>query len=168
MDKRRVAIKLQPFLSRRVPRTSRSLTRACLFYLSPNTFKVNQHLVSYIETFHLSNHELGFCKYFQLCSTEIIKCSGDQNIKLVVVDYESSDVDIHRLIKKSSIKNYAIVTLSKKKEFRRAEALQKGAEVVTDPHSILFLCDLHLKIPATLTDIIRKVIIGAEPFVLII
>ena len=61
------------------------------------------------------------------------------------------------MIRKSSIKNYAIVTIPKKEEFRRAEALQRGSEAVTDPHSILFLCDLHLKIPATLIDIIRKV-----------
>lgn len=76
---------------------------------------------------------------------------------MIIIDYESSDIDTEAVLEKSSIQRYTVVRIPGEESFQRAVALQRGAEAVTDPHSILFLCDLHLKIPSKLISTIRKV-----------
>lgn len=81
---------------------------------------------------------------------------------VIVVDYESKDIDIEAVLNRSTIKWYSLVRISGELGFQRAMALQRGAAVVTDPHSILFMCDLNLKIPSSLISIIRKVVINND------
>lgn len=81
---------------------------------------------------------------------------------VIVVDYESKDIDIEAVLNRSTIKWYSVVTISGEQGFQRAVALQRGAAVVTDPHSILFMCDLNLKIPSSLIATIRKVVINND------
>ena len=76
---------------------------------------------------------------------------------VIIVDYESKDIDIEAVLKRSTIKWYSLVRIPGEQGFQRASALHRGAAVVTDPHSILFMCDLNLKIPANLISTIRKV-----------
>lgn len=76
---------------------------------------------------------------------------------VIIVDYESKDIDIEAVLQRSSIKWYSLVRIPEEQGFQRALALQRGAAVVTDPHSILFMCDLNLKIPSNLISTIRKV-----------
>ena len=75
----------------------------------------------------------------------------------MIIDYESQDIDVESVLKESSISEYTVLKMAGEKEFRRSEALQRGADAVKDPSSILFLCDLHLKIPGDLIELIRKV-----------
>lgn len=81
---------------------------------------------------------------------------------VIVVDYESKDIDIEAVLNGSTIKWYSLVRISGEQGFQRAVALQRGAAVVTDPHSILFMCDLNLKIPSSLISTIRKVVINND------
>ena len=81
---------------------------------------------------------------------------------VIVVDYESKDIDIEAVLNRSTIKWYSVVRISGEQGFQRAVALQRGAAVVTDPHSILFMCDLNLKIPSSLISTIRKVVINND------
>ena len=88
---------------------------------------------------------------------EVIQETQDLNVHVIIVDYESKDIDIEAVFKRSTIQWYTLVRIPGEQGFQRAVALQRGAEVVTDPHSILFMCDLNLKIPPNLISIIRKV-----------
>lgn len=88
---------------------------------------------------------------------EIVLHTLDPNVNVVIIDYESSDINIEAALRKSSLQRYTVVRIPAEETFQRAKALQRGAEAVNDPHSILFLCDLHLKIPAKLISTIRKV-----------
>lgn len=81
----------------------------------------------------------------------------DFNVHVIIVDYESKDIDIEAVLKRSTINWYSLVRIPEEQGFQRALALQRGAAVVNDPHSILFLCDLNLKIPTNLISTIRKV-----------
>ena len=76
---------------------------------------------------------------------------------MIIIDYESSDIDVEAVLKRSSIQRYTVVKIPGEEGFKRAVALQRGADAVTDPRSILFLCDLHLKLPPNLISTIRKV-----------
>ena len=87
----------------------------------------------------------------------MISQTQDFNVHVIIVDYESKDIDIEAVFKRSTIKWYSLVRIPGEQGFQRALALQLGAGVVTDPHSILFMCDLNLKIPANLLSTIRKV-----------
>ena len=95
--------------------------------------------------------------YFFSFFAEITRQTQDLNVHVVIVDYTSSDIDIEAVLNKSSIQQYTVVRIPREERFKRAVALQRGAAAVTDPHSILFLCDLHLKIPPNLISTIRKV-----------
>lgn len=88
---------------------------------------------------------------------EITGQKQDLDVHVIIIDYESSDIDIEAVLKRSSIQRYTVVRIPGEEKFQRALALQRGASAVTDPHSILFLCDLHLKIPSKLISTIRKV-----------
>ena len=88
---------------------------------------------------------------------EIVQQTGDPDVNVVIVDYSSSDIDMEAILKKSSIPRYTVVTVPAQESFQRAMSLQRGADVIKDPHSILFMCDLHLKIPSNLISTIRKV-----------
>lgn len=92
-----------------------------------------------------------------LLFVEVISQTQDFNVHVIIVDYESKDIDIEAVLKKSTIKWYSIVRIPGEQGFQRAVALQRGAAVVTDPHGILFMCDLNLKIPSNLISTIRKV-----------
>jgi len=87
----------------------------------------------------------------------VISQTQDLSVHVIIVDYESKDIDIEAVLKRSTIKWYSLVRMPGEQGFQRALALQRGAAVVSDPHSILFMCDLNLKIPSKLISTIRKV-----------
>ena len=79
----------------------------------------------------------------------------DANFNVVIVDFDSKDIDIDNALKKASIPSYQYTNT--KGDFSRALGLQKAAEMVRDPNSILFAMDLHLDIPYHFLDDVRKV-----------
>lgn len=89
--------------------------------------------------------------------TEVTRQTKDMDVRVIMIDYESTDINIEAVLNKSSLRQFTVVRIPREKDFKRAVALQLGAEAVKDPHSVLFLCDLHLKIPSNLISTIRKV-----------
>lgn len=105
------------------------------------------------------NHMLQLCllEIVSFFFTEVTRQTKDLDVRVIIIDYESNDINIEAVLNKSSLRQFTVVRIPREKDFKRAVALHLGAEAVKDPHSVLFLCDLHLKIPSNLISTIRKV-----------
>ena len=87
--------------------------------------------------------------------TRIYNRTKDANFNVVIFDFDSKDIDLGDALKKATIPSYQYA--NSKGNFSRALGLQKAAEMVRDPNSILFAMDLHLDIPYHFLDDVRKV-----------
>ena len=85
--------------------------------------------------------------------------TGDGNFHLIIVDFESSDGDIGGILKSSPLAEKSTL-LKKSGPFHKTLAIQDAVKSVTDPNAIVFLFDLHITVPLTLLDNIRKVTIS--------
>ncbi|XP_063045252.1 N-acetyl-beta-glucosaminyl-glycoprotein 4-beta-N-acetylgalactosaminyltransferase 1-like [Engraulis encrasicolus] len=78
----------------------------------------------------------------------------DDNFSVVIVDFQSEDMDVERALRESSLPRYEY--LRRAGRFERAAGLQAGVDSIQDSHSIVFLCDLHIHFPASLLESVRK------------
>ncbi|XP_690000.8 beta-1,4-N-acetylgalactosaminyltransferase 3 isoform X1 [Danio rerio] len=85
---------------------------------------------------------------------KIYQATGDKNFNVIIVDYNSSDINIEKRLEMAKLPSYKLKKMGG--NFERSGGLQAGIDLVEDEHSILFLCDLHLYYPVTIINSIRK------------
>ncbi|XP_061532771.1 N-acetyl-beta-glucosaminyl-glycoprotein 4-beta-N-acetylgalactosaminyltransferase 1 isoform X1 [Phycodurus eques] len=78
----------------------------------------------------------------------------DDNFSIIIVDFESEDMDVEQALRDSSVPRYEY--LRRKGNFERSAGLQIGVDTIEDSHSIVFLCDLHIHFPFNILESIRK------------
>ena len=86
----------------------------------------------------------------------LYQSTGDENLHVIVYDYNSTNIDIEAAFQQSLFKNYKIL-FNPDSKYSRTYSLNRAADAVTDPNAIVFTLDLHLEIPLSFANNVRKV-----------
>eukprot|EP00063_Salmo_salar_P004517 XP_013979352.1 PREDICTED: N-acetyl-beta-glucosaminyl-glycoprotein 4-beta-N-acetylgalactosaminyltransferase 1 [Salmo salar] len=85
---------------------------------------------------------------------ELHRQTKDDNFSIILVDFESTDMDVEQALRESTVPRYEY--LRREGNFERSAGLQIGVDTIEDNHSIAFLCDLHIHFPLNILESIRK------------
>ncbi|XP_068732068.1 beta-1,4-N-acetylgalactosaminyltransferase 3-like isoform X2 [Montipora capricornis] len=89
----------------------------------------------------------------QLINTS--KETGDLNFHVIIIDFESQDIDIGKVFDIWPLKErFTLINMTG--PFYKTLAIQKGVEAVQNENDIVFLYDLHIDVPIGLLDGVRK------------
>ena len=97
----------------------------------------------------------GWVQHFINNMAEIYHKTKDKNLNIIIMDFHSKDIDIRKALEKSGLPRYILLHMNSR--FHKTIGLQYAMNVVTNPNDIVFVCDLHLYLPVTIVDHIRKV-----------
>ena len=86
---------------------------------------------------------------------KILKESNDSNLHVIIYDYNSSDINLKKVLRESSLTSYMI--LRESGEYSRTRSFTEAINLVSDPHSIVVMLDLHLDVETPFINNIRKV-----------
>ena len=87
---------------------------------------------------------------------EIYSASKDNKVSLVIYDYKSSDMNLEQELAKRKLPPTKVI-VHEAKHYSRTKSFNRAVEQVQDPKTIVFTLDLHLDLPSTIFDDIRKV-----------
>ena len=88
---------------------------------------------------------------------KIYQQTKDEFFGVLIVDFNSKDLDnTSNIIKRTlKIKHYEYIYIESG-DFKKVLGQKIALQRVTDPNHIIFNCDLHLNLPITLLEVIRK------------
>ena len=86
---------------------------------------------------------------------KIYQETGDSNIRVVILDYEGGDIHLKEALEKSGLPHYRLLSLAG--PYSRTESFNAAMKAVDDPHSIVFLVDLHLELTSAILNDVRMV-----------
>ena len=86
----------------------------------------------------------------------IYQTMADENLHVIIYDYNSTNINIESEFQLSAFKNYKILKNPESK-YSRTYSLNRAAKAVKDPNAIIFTLDLHLEVPPSFPNNVRKV-----------
>ena len=87
---------------------------------------------------------------------EMYAVTKDENVEVVLFNYESSNIDLEKELAVRILPPCKVIN-AQEEHYSRSKSLNKGVQEIQDPHTIIFTLDLHLDLPISLFDDIRKV-----------
>ena len=87
---------------------------------------------------------------------EMYAVTKDQNVRVVIFNYNSSDINLENEL---AVRNLPPCTVFnfQAEHYSRSRSLNKAVQQIHDSNTIIFTLDLHLDLPHTLFNDIRKV-----------
>ncbi|KAL9968816.1 hypothetical protein ACROYT_G020946 [Oculina patagonica] len=86
---------------------------------------------------------------------EMYAVTKDENVSLLIFNYNSSDINLEHELALRKLPSYTVIN-HQAEHYSRTRSFNRAVEQVHDPHTIVFTLDLHLDLPNTLFDDIRK------------
>lgn len=86
---------------------------------------------------------------------KILNETNDSNLHVIIYDYNSSDINLKKVLRESSLTSYMF--LRESGEYSRTRSFTEAINLVLDPHSIIVMLDLHLDVGTPFINNIRKV-----------
>jgi len=86
--------------------------------------------------------------------TKIYDKTKDTRFNLILIDFESFDVNLEEILKKSSLPHWQLI--KKTGNFHKTSAIQDAIDGIKDQNSIALQTDLHLEFPLNFIDDTRK------------
>lgn len=123
---------------------------------SPSNYQWNKTATVYFVV--TAANQTNWLIHFIRNTRRIYQETHDTNIGVVIAVYETMEKDLRQIqveLEDSGLPRYKLITL--RGRYSRSQSFNAAIQAITDPHSIVFLVDLHFDIASAFVDEIRKV-----------